>query len=84
MARGRKKETVKKRDDKGRILPTGISQRPDGRYMWRCMYKGVSYGPIYSWNLGEIKKIANEQRVKIARGECQSAEKTTLNEYFYY
>lgn len=84
MARGRKKETVKKRDDKGRILPTGISQRKDGRYIWRYTYNGVTHKPIYSWDLAELKKIADEQKVKIARGECQRPDKTTLNEYFRY
>lgn len=84
MARGRKKETVKKRDDKGRILPTGISQRKDGRYIWRYTYNGVSYGPKYSWDLGEIKRYAVEQSALIAKGACPQPDKTTLNEYFYY
>ena len=51
MARGRKVETGVKRDNKGRILPKGISQRKDGRYIWRYTYNGVTFKPVYSWDL---------------------------------
>lgn len=84
MARGRKVETNAKRDNKGRILPKGISQRKDGRYIWRCTYNGVTYKPVYSWNLQELKRYADEERVKIAKGCHIEPSSTTLNEYFYY
>jgi integrase len=83
MARGRKKESGKRRDSKGRILPTGITQRKDGRYMWRCTYNGITYHPVYSWDLKWLKNYAEEERVKIAKGIHIDPSSMTLNEYFY-
>ena len=84
MARGRKVETNVKRDNKGRILPKGISQRKDGRYIWRYTYNGVTYKPVYMWDLKELKQYAEEERVKIAKGSHIEPSSITLNEYFYY
>lgn len=84
MARGRKVETGVKRDNKGRILPKGISQRKDGRYIWRYTYNGVTFKPVYSWDLQELKRYAEEERVKIAKGCHIEPSNITLNEYFYY
>ena len=67
MARGRKVETSVKRDNKGRILPKGISQRKDGRYIWRYTYEGVSYKPVYSWDLKALKQYTDEERLKIIK-----------------
>lgn len=67
MARGRKVETGVKRDNKGRILPKGISQRKDGRYIWRYTYEGVSYKPVYSWDLKALKQYADEEKLKIIK-----------------
>lgn len=84
MARGRKAETNVKRDNKGRILPKGISQRKDGRYIWRFTYDGVSYKPVYMWDLKELKQYADEERVKIMKGGYIEPISMTLNQYFYY
>lgn len=46
----------KRKDNKGRVLRTGESQRPDGQYMYR--YTDI-YGKrrtIYSWRLNETDK----------------------------
>ena len=84
MARGRKVETGVKRDNKGRILPKGISQRKDGRYIWRYTYEGVSYKPVYSWDLKALKQYADEEKLKIIKGTHIEPNSVTLNEYFYY
>lgn len=84
MPRGRKAEKNAKRDNKGRILPKGISQRKDGRYIWRYTYNGVTYKPVYSWDLQQLKRYADEERVKIAKGCHIEPDSMTLNEYFHY
>ncbi len=52
----RKREGVR-RDDKGRILPKGISQRADGRYIWRFTHDGFTYPPVYNKDLKSLKDI---------------------------
>lgn len=83
MTRGRKPETNVKRDNKGRILPKGISQRKDGRYVWRLTYEGVTYKPVYSWDLQKLKRYAEEETVKIVKGFHIEPSSMTLNQYFY-
>ena len=78
MARGRKVETGVKRDNKGRILPKGISQRKDGRYIWRYTYEGVSYKPVYSWDLKALKQYADEEKLKIIKGTHIEPNSVTL------
>lgn len=80
--RGRKKESVKKRDNKGRILPNNISQRKDGRYIFRMMADGQCYGPIYDWDLKRIKEKAEAIRVQIRMSEYLEPSSITMNQYF--
>lgn len=82
MPRGGKVRTNVKRDDKGRILPSGISQRKDGRYIWRFTYEGVSYTPLYSWDLAELKNIMIIKKAEILQGTYQAPDKITLNQYY--
>nr|WP_272927517.1 integrase DNA-binding domain-containing protein [Streptococcus agalactiae] len=41
----------KRRDNKGRILKTGESQRKDGRYLYKYVDSFGEPQFIYSWNL---------------------------------
>lgn len=84
MARGRKPETGAKRDNKGRVLPKGISQRKDGRYIWRFTYDNVAYKPVYMWDLKQLKQFAEEEKLKILKGSYIEPNGMTLNEYFHY
>lgn len=49
-----------RRDNKGRILRTGESQRPDGRYMYKNSNLGTK--PIYSWKLVPTDKVPKNKR----------------------
>lgn len=80
--RGRKSETVKKRDDKGRILPNNISQRKDGRYIFRMMADGKVYGPLYDWDLKRLKEKAEAIRVQVRMNEYLEPNTITVNQYF--
>ena len=43
--------SVKRRDNKGRILRTGESQRKDGRYMYKYVDNAGKVRYVYSWRL---------------------------------
>ncbi len=61
-----KTTSVKRKDNKGRILKTGESQRPDGRYEFK--YPGTDGKPkfVYSWKLEEHDSLPKGKR------PCQS------------
>ena len=42
---------AKRRDNKGRLLRTGESQRDDGRYMYRYKDPYGKVKTVYSWRL---------------------------------
>ncbi|OUQ36433.1 tyrosine-type recombinase/integrase [Massilimicrobiota timonensis] len=52
-----------RRDNKGRILRTGESQRPDGRYMFKS---SLLAKPLYSWKLVPTDKIPKGKRNDIS------------------
>lgn len=57
-----------RRDNKGRILRTGESQRPDGRYMYKS--SALCNGkPIYSWKLVPTDKVPKNKRKDISLRE---------------
>ena len=78
------KDTKSRRDNKGRILPKGISQRKDGRYIFRMMYGGKMSKPIYDWDLTRLKKKAEEIRAQIIAGIFSIDSYMTLNQWFTY
>ena len=78
------KDTKSRRDDKGRILPKGISQRKDGRYIFRMMYGGKMSKPIYDCDLTRLKKKAEEIRAQIIAGIFSIDSYMTLNQWFAY
>lgn len=63
-----------KQKDKG--LPTGITLRKDGRYMWRFKYSGVTYSG-YSRKLPDAKKALRDKRYEVEHG-LYSKEKAIL------
>lgn len=76
-----KKEGVRY-DNKGRKLPKGISQRKDGRYIWRLTYGGIAYPPVYDNDLKRIKEIATIKKAEILQGTFTMPDKIKLNQYF--
>lgn len=78
------KDTTSKRDNKGRILPKGISQRKDGRYIFRMMRNGKMTKPIYDTDLTRLTKIAKELRTKIESAHDSVDCTMTLNAWMAY
>lgn len=58
---------MKRKDNKGRILPDGISQRPDGRYQGRITVDGKQY-TVSGKELSVVKERFNELKVDINKG----------------
>lgn len=52
----------KRRDNKGRILHEGESQRPDGRYMYRYTDRLGNRNTVYSWKLVSTDKLKEGQK----------------------
>jgi integrase len=69
-------------DDIGRKLPHGISQRKDGRYIWRFTYEGIAYPPVYDKDLNRLKEISTIKKAEILQGVFTMPVKMTLNHYF--
>ena len=47
----------KRRDNKGRILRTGESQRADGRYMYKYVNRAGETKVVYSWKLVATDRV---------------------------
>lgn len=54
--------TVKRRDSKGRILRTGESQRPDGRYCYKYMDSKSKPQFVYAWKLEATDRTPKGKR----------------------
>ncbi len=73
---------VSRKDNKGRKLDTGFSQRKDGRYCYRYQLNGETKS-IYDWSLPNLKEKAKKIQRDIEDGiDSCSADKMTLNECF--
>ena len=70
-----------KKDNKGRVLKPGFTQRKDGRYCYRYREDGKTIS-IYDKNLKDLEakaeKIKDDKKAKIKPGEA----KKTLNYWF--
>ena len=54
--------SIKRTDNKGRILKTGESQRKDGRYSYKYVGTDGKIHFIYSWRLKEIDPLPSGKR----------------------
>ena len=52
----------KRRDSKGRVLHSGETQRPDGKYMYRYTDSTGKRRTVYSWRLVSTDKLKDGQR----------------------
>ena len=67
-----------RRDNKERILRTGESQRPDGRYMYKNSKLGTK--PIYSWKLVPTDKVPKNKRPDLSLREKIAELEKDLND----
>ena len=74
-------KVAKRKDSNGRVLPDGVSQRKDGRYLYRYnLYGKEKY--IYDKDLNSLKKKIEQSKLDVASGRnCELAE-MTLNEWY--
>ena len=86
----------KRRDNKGRILRNGESQRPDGKYEFKYVDPGGRRRSVYSWQLVATDKLPPGKRGREALRDIEKrlsrdvddgidaakAYKTTLNDYY--
>ena len=54
--------SIKRRDNKNRILCNGESQRPDGRYMYVYVDNSRKQKFLYSWKLENTDKLPQGKR----------------------
>lgn len=72
----------KRKDNKGRNLRTGESQRPDGRYMYRWQENGKTKS-VYSMDLGDLREKERKIQRDLEDGINTSvADSMTLNEAY--
>ena len=71
----------KRKDNKGRVLPPNVSQKTDGRYIWRKLIEGKTYTVTDNDLQGLKAKIINKES-DIQNGTCRDLGKATLNQYF--
>ena len=66
----------------GKDLPTGITLRKDGRYMWRFKYAGTTYSG-YSRKLPDTKKAMRDKRYEVEHGIYSKEQNINLDTWFY-
>ena len=69
-----------RRDNKGRILRTGESQRADGRYLYKCTNALGESVSLYSWKLVPTDKIPKGKRKDISLREKIEQLQKDLND----
>ena len=73
---------AKRKDNKGRNLRQGESQRADGRYMYRYTDVNGSRKTIYSMDLAELRDMEKEIERNLEDG-ISTDTKTTLNDMYH-
>lgn len=72
----------KRKDNKGRNLRTGESQRKDGRYMYRWTVDGKEQ-TVYALKLDELREKERQIQRDLEDGvDSRKADATTLNDMF--
>ncbi len=69
------------KDNKGRELPKGITQRKDGRYQARYMFEGKRI-TIYDKDLKQLEKKLRSALYEVEHGIHAKLEKITLDAWF--
>lgn len=67
--------------NESKALPTGITLRKDGRYMWRFKYNGFTYSG-YSRKLAEAKKAMRDKRYEVEHGLYSKEQNIIFDVWF--
>lgn len=71
----------KMKDDTRKKLPTGITLRKDGRYMWRFKYNGVTYSG-YARKLPDAKTAMRNKQYEVENGLYSKEKNTSFDAWF--
>lgn len=69
------------KDMKGKTLPKGITQRPDGRYMGRFQYEGENYC-LYDLDLDKLQNAMDDMRYELRYGIYEKEQKITVKSWY--
>lgn len=72
---------VRRKSKDGRVLPDGVSERADGRFIYRYVVYGKPYY-IYDRDLNNLKKKILEAKINVANGSVCNISKLTLNQWY--
>lgn len=81
MGEREEKRMKKRKDSFGRTLPDGVSQRADGRYIYRYQKYGRPHY-IYDRDLNKLKEKILQLQVNVVNGVNTDYKKMTLNEWY--
>ena len=70
------------KDLKGKELPKGITQRPDGRYMGRFQYEGENYC-VYNVDLEALINKMDDMKYELRHGIYQKEQNITVDAWFH-
>ena len=68
------------KDLKGKELPKGITQRPDGRYMGRFQYEGEKHC-LYDADLDKLLERMEDMRYELRHGIYQKEQNITVSSW---
>ena len=72
---------AKRKTKDGRVLPDGVSERADGRYIYRYVLYGKPHY-IYDKDLNELKKKIAQHQLDVASGRNTDLASMSLNEWY--
>ncbi len=72
---------ARRKSSNGRVLPEGVSERADGRFIYRYQLYGKTHY-IYDRDLNELKKKILQSKVDVANGVNTNLSKLTLGEWY--
>lgn len=74
-------DMAKRKSRSGRVLPDGVSERADGRFIYRYRLYGKPHY-IYDKDLNTLKKKILQLEIDVARGINTDISKLTLGEWY--
>lgn len=72
---------TRRKSRSGRVLPDGVSERADGRFIYRYMVYGKPHY-IYDRDLNNLKKKILQKKIDMASGMKVDVDRLTLGEWY--
>lgn len=71
----------RRKDHNGRVLPEGVSERADGRYIYRYQQYGKTHY-LYSKDLTELKRKIEQLKLDVVKGRNLDLSTLSLNQWY--